>query len=491
VKIAVVGKTNVGKSTIINVLTGKKFNLTKDTPGVTRNRKEVMAEVLGVHVVFIDTAGLERVTGRIDPSLIKNSDINNEKFEIEMHRQMFEQAVIAIKQSDMILFVVDSTTGLTEQDFHFADFVKKQHKKTILLVNKAEKKWEMNITEKEVHRLGLGEAILVSAEHNIGLIDVKAEILSHYKTNVETFGEYQELCKSTDYTSFIHLCILGRPNVGKSTLFNEILKEQRSIVGDKSGITRDAIATYTKFYDRGVKLIDTAGLKQNMKADAMEKASNLESMRALRLTHIAIVVVDATLGIIGQDLQIITQVAREGRPMIIALNKVDLLKEDKSAMITAIRQKIENACVEVVNPVIVEISAKDGKNVGALYAKVIKLYDSWNAKIQTAALNQWLSKRVAMHSPPKFRGKDTKLKYITQVKIRPPTFVIFANTKDIHTSYLRYLRNSIAKDFQLESIPMRFRIETSKNPFAGKKPEESERKGRKPTKSLRKKTTKN
>lgn len=468
-KIAVIGKANVGKSTIINALAGKKFNLTKDTPGVTRNRKEVMAEVLGVHVIFIDTAGLERVTGRIDPSLIRNQDINNEKFEIEMHRQMFEQAVIAIKQSDMLFFVVDATTGLTEQDFHFSDFVKKQNKKTILLINKAEKKHDMNISQKEAQKLGLGEAILISAEHNIGLVEAKAEILQFYQENTDRFQEYQDLCNNTDYSTFIHLCILGRPNVGKSTLFNNIIKEERSIVGDKSGITRDAIAIYTKFYDREVKLIDTAGLKQNMKADALERASNLETMRALRLTHIAIVVVDATLGIIGQDLQIITQVAREGRPMIIALNKVDLLKEDKSTMIAAIRQKIENACVEVVNPVIVEISAKEGKNIGALYGKVVKLYDSWNAKIQTATLNQWLGKRIEMHSPPKFKGKDTKLKYITQIKIRPPTFVIFANTKDIHQSYLRYLRNSLAKDFDLNSIPMRFRIETSKNPYADKK----------------------
>jgi GTP-binding protein len=465
-KIAVVGKTNVGKSTIINVLAGKKFNLTKDTPGVTRNRKEVMTEILGIHVILIDTAGLERISGKIDTQLIKNNDINNEKFEIEMHKQMFEQAIIAIKQSDIIFFVVDATTGLTEQDFHFSNFIQKQQKKTILLVNKAEKKWEMNISEKEVQKLGFGSGILVSAEHNIGLHEVKAEILQYYKENTEKFSEYQELCNNTDYSKFIHLCILGRPNVGKSTLFNVILNEERSIVGDKSGITRDAIATYTKFYNREVKLIDTAGLKQNMKADALEKASNLETMRALRLTHIAIIVVDSTIGIIGQDLQIITQVAREGRPLIIALNKVDLLKQEKSDAITKIHQKIENACIEVCNPVIVEISAKTQKNVGALYSKVIKLYDSWNAKIQTSALNQWLKQRVSLHAPAKFRGKDTKLKYITQTKIRPPTFVLFANTKDIHESYLRYLRNSIAKDFELNSIPIRFRIETSKNPFA-------------------------
>lgn len=468
-KIAVVGKTNVGKSTIINIIAGKKFNLTKDERGVTRNRKEIPCEILGINTILIDTAGLERVSGKIDANLVKNNDINNEKFEIEMHKQMFEQAIVAIKQSDIILFVVEATSGLTEQDYHFANFIQKQQKKTILLVNKAEKKHQMNVTEKEVKALGFGEGILVSAEHNIGILDVKAEILQFYKENEGRFLEYQELCKSTDFSSFIHLCILGRPNVGKSTLFNQILKEERSIVGDKSGITRDAIATYTQFYERQVKLIDTAGLKANMKADPLEKASNLETMRALRLTHIAVVVVDVTLGIIGQDLQIITQVAREGRPMIIALNKTDLLTDNKAEVISQIRQKIENACVEVSNPVIVEISAKNGKNIGAIYGKVISLYDSWNAKIQTAVLNQWLSQRVAMHSPPKFKGKDTKLKYMTQIKIRPPTFVIFANTKDIHQSYMRYLRNSIAKDFNLNSIPIRIRVETSKNPYANKK----------------------
>ncbi len=469
-KIAVVGKTNVGKSTIINILAGKKFNLTKDTPGVTRNRKEVMTEILGIHTILIDTAGLERVSGRIDPLLIKNQDINNEKFEIEMHKQMLEQAMIAIKQSDMILFVIDAKTGLSEQDFHFANFVQKQRKKTILLVNKAERKHDMSISEKQAMSLGFGEGILVSAEHNIGIVDVKSEILQFYKENEEEFQEYQELCKNSDLSQFMHICILGRPNVGKSTLFNKILGEDRSIVGDKSGITRDAIATYTKFNGRDVKLIDTAGLQRHTKADALERSSNLETRRALRLTHIAIVIVDATIGIIGQDLQIITQVAQEGRPLIIALNKIDLLKDDKKDVIEKINQKIENACIEVTNPSIVEISAKSGQNINMIFTQVIKLYDSWNSKIQTAPINQWLSQRVAMHSPPKFKGKDTKLKYITQTKIRPPTFVIFSNTRDIHQSYMRYLRNCLAKDFNLNSIPLRFKVETSKNPFAGKKP---------------------
>ena len=464
-KIAVVGKANVGKSTIINVLCGKKFNLTKDVPGVTRNRKEIMAKILGINVILIDTAGLERISGRIDPSLVKNQDINNEKFEIEMHKAMFEQAIIAIKQSDIILFCLDASTGLTEQDYHFSDFIHKQQKKTILLVNKAEKKYERNISEKDVMKLGFGEGILISAEHNIGLHEIKSEILQHYKANEDKFKEYQDLSENTDYSKFIHVCILGRPNVGKSTLFNAILNEERSIVGDKSGITRDAIATYTKFYDRDVKLIDTAGLRSNAKADPMERASKLETLRALRLTHIAIVIVDATVGLISQDLQIITDVAREGRPLIIALNKVDLLTTEKKDTIDKIRQKIENACIEVSDPVIVEISAKTEKNIGALYGKVVKLYDSWNTKIQTSTLNNWLKQRTQLHSPPKFRGKDTKLKYITQTKIRPPTFILFANTKDIHESYLRYLRNSLAKDFNLSSIPLRFKVETSKNPF--------------------------
>lgn len=464
-KIAVVGKTNVGKSTIINILAGKKFNLTKDVRGVTRNRKEVMAQIFGINVILIDTAGLERISGKIDPKLIKNNDINNEKLEIEMHRQMFEQAVVAIKQSDMIFFVVDSTTGLTEQDYHFANFIHKQQKKTILLVNKAEKKHDMKISENEAKNLGFHDIILISAEHNIGIADIKAEILQFYKANEDKFREYQELCNNTDYSKFIHLCILGRPNVGKSTLFNLIVNEERSIVGDKSGITRDSIVTYTKFYERDIKLIDTAGLKHNMKADAIEKASNLETMRALRLTHVAIVVIDANDGIMNQDLQIITQVAREGRPMIIALNKIDLLKTTKKDTISKIRQTIENACIEVSNPIILEISAKTNKNVGGIYSKVIQLYDAWNSKIQTATLNQWLRQRVTMHSPPKFRGKDTKLKYMTQIKIRPPTFILFSNTKDIHESYMRYLRNSIAKDFNLDSIPIRIKVETSRNPF--------------------------
>lgn len=468
-KIAVVGRANVGKSTIINIIAGKKFNITKNTPGITRNRKEIPAKIFDTHVILIDTAGLEHVSGKIDPSIIKNHDINNAKFEHEMHERMFEQSVIAIKQADIILFCIDASTGLVEQDFFFADFVRKENKKTLLLVNKAEKQREIKISEKETNGLGLGHGFLISAEHNIGIAEVKIEISKYFEENREKFQEYQDLCNNTDYSKFIHLCILGRPNVGKSTLFNAILGDERSIVGNKSGITRDAIATHTKFHGRDIKLIDTAGIKRNMKADAIEKASNLETMRTLRLAHIGIVMVDASAGITAQDLQIISQVTEEGRPLIIAVNKIDLLKEEKSKTVNQIKTTIENAFTNVSNPAIIEISAKEKRNIDAIYGKVIKLYDSWNSKIQTAALNQWLKQRVLLHKPPKFKGKDLKLKYITQIKIRPPTFVIFGNSKEMPHSYTRYLMNSMAKDFGLSSIPLRFKIETSQNPFEKRK----------------------
>ena len=462
-KIAVVGRANVGKSTIINILAGKKFNITKDIAGVTRNRKEIMAKILGINVILIDTAGLEHVSGKIEA--VKNHDINNAKFELEMHKQMFLQATIAIKQADVILFCVDACTGLLEQDFFFADFVRKQNKKTLLLVNKAEKQREIKISQKDSQKLGFGEGFLVSAEHNIGIADVKTEIANYFEENKAKFQEYQDLCNNTDYSSFIHLCILGRPNVGKSTLFNAIVGEERSIVGDKSGITRDAIATHVKFYERDIKLIDTAGIKKSFKADALEKASNLETMRALRLTHIAIVVIDATAGLINQDLQIISQATSEGRPVIIAINKIDAVKEEKAKVLSQIQKAIDGAFLNIANPIMIEISAKDGKNIGGIYKKVISTYDSWNTKVQTSALNQWLKQRVLLHKPPKFKGRDVKLKYITQTKIRPPTFVIFGNTKDIPESYMRYLMNSLSQDFGLNSVPIRFKIETSQNPF--------------------------
>lgn len=470
-QIAIIGKTNVGKSTLLNMLARKKFSITSNEAGVTRDRKEIKTIIGERPVVLIDTAGLEQIgKGGRYKHVKHNADHIEVSKEIIMYNQMVEQSLRAVNTSDLILFVVDALHGVTEEDYYFADIVRKTGKSVMLIANKSENEKKISITSKELYKFGFKDIVFTSAEHAIGITDVLLFIKKEMMKVSERLDE-EEKIKSEMSGDRVHIVIIGRPNVGKSTLINQILQEERVITGEKAGITRDAISIDFTLLGKPVKLVDTAGIRKNNDKEGLEKLSIYETSRALRLSHVALLLIDATNPFVQQDLHIAADIMKEGRVLIIVINKSDLLSiEELTALQEQLEEKISTFIRDIVHPKFCIISAKSGTGLQILYRKIFELYTAWNTKIKTHSLNKWLLQRVRLQPPPLLNGKEVKIKYISQIKIRPPTFILFVNKKQgITASYLRFLSNSIIKDFDLPGVGVRITVKENENPYAPKK----------------------
>lgn len=446
--VAIVGRPNVGKSTLFNRLTGKRHALVDDRPGVTRDRREGAASLGGMAFTVVDTAGLEDAK------------------EGSLAARMTEQSTQAILDADVALLVMDGRAGVTPLDEHFAKLLRKLPTPVILVVNKAEGgKAQTSIAE--AHRLGLGEPVAISAEHGEGLGELY-DVLAPYGGEDSEEEETLEISEENAEPPPLQLAIVGRPNVGKSTLLNTILGAQRVLTGPEAGITRDAIMVDHVFKGKPIKLVDTAGMRK--KSNVIEKVEKLavaDSLRTIQYAHVVVLVVDANQPLEKQENTIAALVEQEGRAMVLAVNKWDTVA-DKSAYLKAIEQRLATVLPQVKGVPMVPISAIDGDNIGKLLDTCFKVYAQWNRTFSTGELNRWLESAMEKHMPPLVSGRRIKIRYMTQKTSRPPTFILFSNTSDIPEFYLRYLVNDMRESFRLPGVPIRIMIRKNKNPYAEK-----------------------
>ena len=447
-KIAIVGRPNVGKSTLFNRLVGRKLALVDDRPGVTRDRRMGDASLGGLNFTLIDTAGLD--------------DASAASLEGRMRRQ----TEAAIDEADLCLFMIDAREGLTPIDRHFAALVRRKGKPVVLLANKAESRRGADNVQ-EAYALGLGDPIPISAEHGEGLNDLYDSIRA--AADVETAGELPAMEEKATERS-MRLAIIGRPNAGKSTLVNALLGEERMLTGPEAGITRDAIPIDWSFNGQKIRLWDTAGLRRKAKVqDDLEKLSVADALRAIRFSEVVILVVDAEVPFEKQDLQIADLVEQEGRALVIALNKWDKV-ENTSSYLREMQLKLDESLPQVKGVAMVAVSALRRQNLDRLIEAAIAAYRLWNKRVPTSALNRWLEEALARHPPPAPGGRRIKIRYMTQSNARPPTFILFtSNAKDLPHSYLRYLVNGLRETFGFFGTPIRLHPRQTKNPYAPKR----------------------
>lgn len=441
-KIAIIGRPNVGKSTLFNRLVGRKLAIVHDKPGVTRDRKEASGKLRDLKFNIIDTAGFEYST------------------EDNIESRMVKQTARAIEDADVCLFMTDARIGIHPFDETFADLVRQSQKPVILLVNKCEGKTQENSIF-EAYKLGLGEPIAFSAEHGLGLDDLYTSLLKYEKAEIPT-EENEETEEKP-----IQLAIVGRPNVGKSTLVNALLQDERMLTGPEAGITRDAIATKWEFNGRKINLVDTAGLRKHSKiTDSLEKMSAASTKHAAFMAQVVVLVLDADAVLDKQDLTIAREVIDEGRALVIAVNKWDIAK--RAEALQRLNDKLQTSLTQVTGIPTVTISALKKEGLDKLMSAVFKVYDRWNIRIPTAPLNKWFIDVQEQNTPPLGKNKRRiKLKYITQAKTRPPSFYIFSsNPEGLPDSYLRYLVNSLRDTFNLGGVPIRITVRKSDNPYA-------------------------
>ncbi|MBX6367998.1 MAG: ribosome biogenesis GTPase Der [Rhodospirillales bacterium] len=441
--VAIVGRPNVGKSTLFNRLVGQRIALVDDTPGVTRDRREGEARLAGLRFKVIDTAGLEDDRG---PGL-----------EARMRRQT-EQALAA---ADVALFLIDARAGVTPLDAHFAAWLRRGKTPVLLVANKSEGK-AGDAGAMEAFSLGLGEPIAISAEHGEGLAELHDALLPY----AEAAGAAAEEAEAGREKP-LQLAIVGRPNVGKSTLANRLLGEERLLTGPEAGITRDAIAVDWSWQGRPVRLVDTAGLRRKAHVEEkLEKLSTADTLRAIRFAEVVVLVLDATLGLEKQDLTIARMVEDEGRALVLAASKWDLV-EDKAAALRRLEDRVKTSLTQLEGVPLVTVSGATGQGLEKLMAAVFRIHALWNKRLPTPVLNDWLVGVQERHPPPLVAGRRLKLRYMTQANIRPPTFALFTSKpSELPESYRRYLVNLLRRDFDLPGVPIRMMLrKTGKNPY--------------------------
>ena len=451
-KIAIIGRPNVGKSTLFNKLVGKSIAITDDTPGVTRDRKEARAKLGPLEFVAIDTAGLE-----------------HQITEKSLEKRMVEQTQAAVSDADLCLFVIDAKAGITREDEYFAQWLRKLGKKTILVANKCEN-FNEEFLGNEYYKLGFGMPIAVSAEHKLGFGDLYEKIEPEILEYEKNFGELNKE-KSDEREHDLQIAIVGRPNAGKSTFLNKIFGEDRLITGPEAGITRDAISIDHDFHGQKIRFIDTAGIrKKSHITKNLEKLSTIDSFRAIRFAQVVILLIDANSLLDHQDMALAGEIIREGRGLVFAINKIDSVSGDREVFMRQVREQIQNLFPEISGAAIVGISAKTGYNVEKAIQFALDTYQQWQTYIPTSKLVEWLKSAEEQHAPKLHKGNKIKLKYATQIKRRPPTFAVFTNhIKPLEGSYQRYLVNSLRQYFDLNLTPIRLVLRKSDNPFEGKK----------------------
>jgi len=456
-KIAIVGRPNVGKSTLFNRLTGTRAALVSDLPGLTRDRREGTAEFGGHPLAIVDTAGLE------DAARGSIAD------------RMRQQSESAINTADLVLFVIDARDGVTATDEIFARTVRASGRPVVLVANKCEGR-SSDDGFYEAFKLGLGEPVSISAEHGLGLGDLERDVLAalglkskQQKKRRDADGDDTE-AEPEEAQRPLRVAIVGRPNAGKSTLVNALLGEDRMITGPEPGLTRDAVASDLTFEGRQIKLFDTAGLRRKAKVTELaEKLSTSDAIRAIRFAEVVVLLLDAERPLEHQDLTIGSHVVDEGRALVIALNKWDLI-EEKQKFLHDLIAKVTDGLAQVPGVAIIPISAIGEKGMDKLMRAIFKASEHWNRRVPTPQLNRWLAEALARHSPPANSGRRIKLRYITQPSTRPPTFVAFCSKPgDLPKSYMKYLTNSLREAFDLPGVPIRFNLRKGENPFAAKR----------------------
>ncbi|MDO6964329.1 ribosome biogenesis GTPase Der [Rhizobium alvei] len=469
--VAIVGRPNVGKSTLFNRLVGKKLALVDDLPGVTRDRRPGEAKLIDLRFRIIDTAGLE------------------EAGEETLQGRMRAQTEAAIDEADLTLFVVDAKLGLTPLDNTLAEMLRRRGKPVVLVANKSEARGS-DAGFYDAYTLGLGEPCPISAEHGQGMIDLRDAIVAAIgeerafeddddvaETDVDlpidqdlVEGEEDEVEPLYDETKPLRIAVIGRPNAGKSTMINRFLGEDRLLTGPEAGITRDSISVEWEWRGRTIKMFDTAGMRRKARVtEKLEKLSVADALRAVRFAEIVIVVFDATIPFEKQDLHIVDFAVREGRAVVLAFNKWDLI-EDRQAVLADLREKTERLLPQIRGVRAVTVAGQTGEGLDRLMQSVIETDKIWNKRVSTAKLNRWLEFQTQGHPPPAVSGRRIKLKYMTQIKARPPGFIINCSRPEaLPESYTRYLINGLRQDFGLLGVPIRISYRSNVNPYDDKR----------------------
>ncbi|MEC5289447.1 ribosome biogenesis GTPase Der [Aurantimonas sp. C2-6-R+9] len=466
VTIAIIGRPNVGKSTLFNRLVGKRLALVDDRPGVTRDRRSGDASLMDLEFEIVDTAGLEEAGAET------------------LEGRMRAQTEAAIKAADLSLFMIDAKTGLNPQDLAFADLMRRTAAKVVLVANKAEAKGaESGLID--AYSLGLGEPIGISAEHGVGMAELRDAIvealgdavLDYADEDSDDSGDAQSEAAFTDETEEpaydatkpLRIAIVGRPNAGKSTLINRFIGEDRMLTGPEAGITRDSISVEWEWRGRKIKLFDTAGLRRKARIqEKLEKLSVADALRAIKFAEVVVVVLDVTIPFERQDLSIVDLVVREGRAPVIAFNKWDLV-EDRQAVLADLREKTGRLLPQARGIQAVTVSGETGEGIDRLMRGIAEAHEIWNRRVSTAKLNQWLDRMVGHHPPPAVAGRRVTIKYMTQVKSRPPTFMLSTTRPEaLGASYTRYLINGLRDSFGLLGVPIRLGLRKPDNPYAAK-----------------------
>lgn len=440
--IAIAGRPNVGKSTLFNRLTRSQAAIVDDTPGVTRDWRDGEAQLVDLTFRLLDTAGLDEAKGD------------------DLGARIQKQTRAAIEQADALIFVIDGREGITGQDKDVAKLLRRAGKPIILAVNKADTR-ASEATLVEAERLGFGEPLALSAAHGRGLDDLYRALIAIAPADARDESDEDE-----DAERPLSIAITGRPNAGKSTLLNRLIGRERSITGPEAGITRDAVEAAWSWEGRRVKLVDTAGLRRKAKvSEELEKLSVADALEEIKMAEVVILVIDADIPFETQDLQIADLVEREGRVMVVAVNKWDLV-EDKAKRLNILRSRVDELLPQWKGVPIVAISALSGEGVDRLMPAILRQHEIWNKRIATNKLNDWLAMMIEQHSPPAPKGRRIKIRYITQARTRPPTFAISSSQAgELPGDYGRYLINGLREHFGFTGVPIRMKVKAGSNPF--------------------------